>query len=351
MGRHAQGWTLRLPEGRHIWLVRFQHAGRTVERSTGERDRGAATKRAAAIYAEVVSGRVAPRAASSDLVADMASWLVDYGLAHTAGTAATAEGYVRGFLAFFSGYARFTPSGYAEYMRERIGKVSRSTLRKELSSLRMFVAWAAVERGIMMPTVPGLPKRGHPGTRSKHARRREATILTPKEVERVLAAMSIRGPRSGAWLRPFFELMWETGLRPYSTIAKLEVPLHWRRGARGQLFISREIDKARYERTVPLTRRAQKVMESVASGESGLLFPHVDKDAMREALSAAARRAGLDKPISVYDFRHSRISHLANSGAPLAGVAFLVGHKHVSTTSLYVRASREAATAALRAAG
>lgn len=277
----------------------------------------------------------------------MASWLADYELAHTAGTAANAEGYAKGFLEFFTGFDRLTPPGYAEYMRRRIGQVSRSTLRKELSALRMFVAWAGAERGIRLPPVPGLPKRGHAGTRARNARRREATILRPDEVRRLLEALPERGPRSGAWVRPFFVLMWETGLRPYSTIARLEAPLHYR-PLSATLFIAREIDKAHYERTLPLTEAARRALDLVAPPEGGLLFPHVDRDAMRESLAAAARRAGLnDRPLSVYDFRHSRISYLANSGAPLAGVAFLAGHLHISTTARYVTASQQAAEVAL----
>jgi site-specific recombinase XerD len=55
--------------------------------------------------------------------------------------------------------------------------------------------------------------------------------------------------------------------------------------------------------------------------------------------------------VSVYDFKHSRISIDANSGAPLAGVAHLVGHKHISTTALYVQTGEAAAQAALAARG
>jgi integrase len=54
-----------------------------------------------------------------------------------------------------------------------------------------------------------------------------------------------------------------------------------------------------------------------------------------------------DRKISVYDFKHSRISLGANSGAPLAGIAHLVGHKHVSTTALYVTTGEAAAAEAL----
>jgi integrase len=349
MGRHAAGWTLRLPEGRHIYLVRFQHEGRTVERSTSERDRGAATKIAAAIYGRVVTGQAAPLPVSEDLVSAMAAWLADYASTHTPETAATVEAYVRGFLRFFEGFDRMTEPGFTAYMRERTAAVSRSTLRKEMSALRVFAAWAKAERGIVLPVVPRVPTRGNRGVRGKPARRRQATVIAPEDVSRLLAAIPIKGPRSGNWVRPFFALMWETALRPYSTIAKLQAPLHYQHEAE-TLFVAREIDKARYERTIPLTAGAREALDLVCpKGHVGALFPHVDKDAMRESLAAAVRASGVAGIISVYDWRHSRISQLANSGAPLAGVAFLVGHKHVSTTSIYVHASAAAGAMALAA--
>ena len=70
----------------------------------------------------------------------MAAWLADYSLSHTPETTAGAEGYAPGFIDFFRGFDRLTGAGYADYMRQRIGKVSRSTLRKELSALRMFTS-------------------------------------------------------------------------------------------------------------------------------------------------------------------------------------------------------------------
>src|ERR1700693_97022 len=163
MARHATGWTIRLPESRTIWLVRFQHEGRTVERSTGEADRGRASERAAEIYAETITGRVALRPVSIDLVTSMAEWVADYETRHAGGTGDNAKGYVKSFLQFFGGFDRLTSSGYGEYMRTRIAQVSRSTLRKELSSSRQSRAWAETERGIVLPAVPGFAEARAPG--------------------------------------------------------------------------------------------------------------------------------------------------------------------------------------------
>jgi integrase len=345
---HGGSWECFLPKGRTIYVVRFRTPSGRVTRSTGESDSRKAAQEAARIYADVISGRVATRAAvSADLEKAFAGWLAEYEMTHAAGTTETVTDYVRAdLLPFFQTFDRFTAPSYSEYIRKRIKEVTRSTLRKELSALRMFCAWC-VEQGVSgLPPIPSLPKAGHPGTRAPNARRRTGNALTPAEIAELLLAMPERSRRTGDFVRPFFQILWETGLRPYSTVAKLEAPLHYRRG-QDTLFISREIDKSRYERRIPLTDAAREALDRVCP-ESGPLFPG-NPDNMRDALLSALRATGIDKPFSIYDIRHSRISHLANSGAALAGVAFLVGHKHVSTTALYVHASMAAAESALEA--
>jgi len=192
--------------------------------------------------------------------------------------------------------------------------------------------------------VPGLPKEGHPGKRAKNARKASPTILPPQEVKRLLVAMPERSRRTGEWVRPFFTVLWETGLRE-STVLKLEVGRHYTKGA-PRLFISRDIDKARFQRHVPLTAAARAALDRVCPRE-GLIFAGVKQQNLRDSLEAAVRAAGLDKSVSPYDLKHSRASQLANSGAPLAGVAHLLGHKHISTTALYVTSNEDAASAAV----
>lgn len=343
------GWKLRLPEGRgrRTYLVRFRHAGKRVERSTGKGDPREAAIEAARIYADTVSGRRTVRAAvSADLASAFASWLADYEATHSAGTAETVTMYVEAhLLPFFGSFERFTPASIADYTRDRIQRVTRSTLRKELSALRQFFAWCAEHGTQGLPVVPPLPKAGHPGVRAKNARRPVATVLSETEMKRLLVAMPERSRRTGEFVRPFFTLLWETGLRE-STLLKLRSPEHYRRGAR-RLFISRDIDKAHFERHVPLTPNAKEALTRVCPKSPGPIFPGIDQASLRHSLDSAMRAAGIDKIVSPYDVRHSRASQLANSGAPLAGVAHLLGHKHLSTTSLYVQSDERAAVEAL----
>jgi integrase len=349
MGARTQGgWKLRLPEGRNrrTYLVRFRHAGQRVERSTGCSDPEKAAVEAARIYADIVSGRQVTRVSvATDLATAVASFLADFELENSAEWTEIVTLYFRvHLLPFFGTFEHFTLASYADYGRSRLQKASRPTVRKELSALRRFVAWCA-EHGTELPPVPPLPKHGHPGTRAKNARKRKATILTEAEAARILLAMPERSRNTREPVRPLFAVLWETGLRPI-TVLRLETPLHYKKGA-ARLFVTREIDKESFERHVPLSREARKALDRVCPDEPGRLFKGT-LSALRHWLEAAVRKAGLThRNISVYDFKHSRISIGANSGAPLAGIAHLVGHKHVSTTALYVTTGEDAARDAL----
>jgi len=355
MGDRTQGgWRLRLPEGRgrQTYLVRFRHSGRRYEKSTGRSDPREAAVEAARIYADVVSGRRSQRAnVGADLATAFASFLADYEVTHAAGTMVSVTLYARShLLPFFQSFDRFTLASYGDYMRERIRQVTRTTLRKELSALRMFVAWCT-EHGTELPPVPPLPKSGHPGVKHRQGRRHPSTSWSPDVVERLLQAMPELSSK-GAFLRRFFRLLWETGLRE-STVRKLRSPDHYKRGD-VRLFISKDIDKAHFERHIPLTAEAREALDGVCPekpemderGRGQLLFRGV-APSLRGAIESAAKAAGIEGAIAAYDLRHSRASQLANAGAPLAGVAHILGHKHISTTAIYVRSSDAAALTAL----
>lgn len=353
MGRRARGaggWTVRIPAGagRSVYVVRFRHAGRRYELSTGQTDPGLAAAEAARIYADTVSGRSVARPVSSDLTDTVERYLGALAKQASPKWVEVTAIYFRAHLIpFFRTFERFTPASYGDYGRARLQKVSRPSVRHELSALRRFVEWC-IEQGTPLPPVPSLPKHGHPGTRAKNARKRQATVVTPAEAKRILAAMPERSPRKREWVRPLFIVLWETGLRPVSVL-RLEAPLNYTRGAT-RLFISREIDKEAFERYVPLTPAARRALDRVCPPDGGRLFP-VPQGNLRHWLDAAMKAAGLALDVSPYDFRHSRITDWANAPGPLTGASYLAGHKHASTTALYIRGSEAAARATLAAAG
>ena len=348
MARPAEAWKLVLPPGRTVYSVRFRWQGVRHFKGTGRSDPGEAAQEAARIYAETVSGRVVDLSVSADLTDTAADFLEHYRTLHAGGTAETAEMYFTAHvIPHFRSLERFTPPVYASYISSRIQRVTRSTVRKELSALRQFRGWLQTQ-GIELPDVPALPKNGNPGVRAPNARKRRATIITPAEVQTILAAMPERSRRTGAWVRPLFTVLWETGLRP-STVLRLLAGLHYEAPQARRLFISADIDKEGFERHVPVSAAAARALTQVwPEGGAGPLFD-ADEDSLRHSLAAALRKTDLaDRNIGVYDFKHSRISRDANSGLPLAGIAHMVGHTDVSTTALYVTTGEDAASAVLR---
>ena len=349
MAQQPQGWRLRIPNASEnsVYFVRFVHRGKRVEKSTGERDLGRASVEAAKIYAEIVSGRKVVRAVSTDLTSVAALFLADFELQNSKEWAKIVKTYFNAHLiSFFRSLDNFTPASYGDYMRARIQKVTRVTVRKEMSALRVFRAWCE-EHGIELPPVPSVPRHGFAGVRAKHARKRQATIVTDAQAKRILLAMPERSRRTGEFVRPLFQVLYETGLRP-TTVLKLEAPLHWRQGAPG-LFVTTEIDKEGYQRTLPVSEAARAALDRVTPRKPGRLFG-AKKSSLRHSLEAALSDAGLGHlKVSPYDFRHTRITSFANAPGPLTGASFLAGHRYPSTTAGYIQGSAEAAQATLDA--
>lgn len=355
----------RAPEGWRLWVdprSGIQHV-RWRDAATGKRhvvslrttDPREAAERAPGVYADHVAGRWRPTrqlgsrpAPLADLVS---AWLDDCRAGRPGATADAYELQWRAHLGPFFDWdvSKITKASLADYQRKRLREVTRSTLRKELSAVRVFFAWL-VERGSIgpehAPEVPRLP-RGALGTRDPVRGRDGRTDLSPSQVAAILRALPETTParRAGGqvWCRPYFEALYWTGLRP-ATLSALSVPEHWRPGAK-HLDLPAELDKARMARRVPLCREATEALRRAAGPRSGVIFGRHD---LRNALLTACKAAGAPE-VTPYDLRHARATHLVEAGASLAGVGYLLGHARVTTTAIYARPSERAGEAALEA--
>ncbi len=182
-----------------------------------------------------------------------------------------------------------TTAKIGEYGRRRLREVKRTTVQKERSTLRGFLAWC-VEREYLQdpPKLPELPRRAT-GTPFAQRRRGAATQLSPEQCRALLEALprwsTPRRGRPPFVVRARFVVAYETTLRP-ATLDALSVPEHYSRGA-DTLRITDDIDKARFGRELPLTAAARAALDSVA--RDGVIFGRHD---YRDQLSKAARKSG-----------------------------------------------------------
>ena len=361
MSRRNEGWKVSRDARTGLYTLRFRHAGRRYHLSTGTADSDEAALNAAQLYAETVSGRRRSEDTSSPTVARRpldglgAEWLAQAGATLDETTSSQYGMYVeRHWKPFFATLDRLTAPAIEDYKAQRLRQVRRGTLKKELSALRGFLRWC-VERGLLAeaPDVASPPPKatGTPDTRKRH--KLKPVEITEDEARAVIAHLPewYDGPRATKPypVRARFEVAWETGLRP-ATLEALRAPEDYRKGG-AVLVIRDEADKARFGREVPLTDGARAALDRVCPDEGPIFGHHDYRDTLRKAARAADLPAEKAEHLSPYDFRHGRLTHLAEVAPNLPGIAYLAGHKHVSTTDRYVRRTRRAAEQVLASLG
>jgi site-specific recombinase XerD len=72
----------------------------------------------------------------------------------------------------------------------------------------------------------------------------------------------------------------------------------------------------------------------------------LDCSRILQIVREAARRAGIDAPVSPHWLRHAHASHALDHGAPLHLVQATLGHASVATTSRYLHARPDQSSAA-----
>ncbi len=351
MGRPSKGWRLRRRKGRP-YSVRFTVNGTESELGLGTFDAAEADRLAAEHYADAVRGarRVTRRtSARGQGITEVAEAWLD-SVASTLDPD-TRETYALSAETHWSKHwptvEAVSEATAAEYARARLRQVAASTVRKELSALRGMLAWC-VEQGRIheAPTVPGIPKRTG-GTKNKHGRKGPPVELSPAEVQRLLKALPVSGPkRFGNFpIRAYHTVLYETALRP-ETVALLSVPNHWRPGLK-ELHIPREHDKARAGRPLPLTPAAVKALTSAAP-QKGIIFGEYDARVSWRKAALKVLDPDRAERVTPYDLRRARLTHWAEQSTNLPGIQYLAGHSSIATTARYVKASKRAALEVLK---
>ncbi len=167
-------------------------------------------------------------------------------------------------------------------------------------------------------------------------------VLTPREVERLLAA-PVGDDRYRMRDRAILELMYACGLRVSELCALTLDDLHM-----DEQYL-RCVGKGRKVRVVPfgaaaIDRIEQYLREARPDFVNDRSPRHVFLTYRGQAFSrkgvwllikAYARGAGIQKSVSPHTLRHSFASHLLANGAPLRIIQEMLGHADIATTQVY----------------
>lgn len=163
--------------------------------------------------------------------------------------------------------------------------------------------------------------------------------LTEEEVARLLSFPAVRYVQIRD--RAILELLY-CGLRVSEALSLEKDRIHFEKG------YVRICGKGNRERLVPVGRQACQALQAYLSernrrfpGQLGPVFltQHgraLSRGAFGYRLKAHARRAGIQRAVYPHLLRHCFASHMVQRGADLRSLQEMLGHRHLSTTAIYL---------------
>lgn len=231
---------------------------------------------------------------------------------------------------------------FAEWRDKRLQEVAGSTVNRDLNLLSHVINTARKEWGIHINNPVELIRR------PKHNKGRERR-LTADEETRLFAELCLTeraadgtykaGGTHNPWIKPVVIFAIETGMRrgEILSLAWVNVDLQKR--------MARLVDTKNGEgRSVPLTRRATALLQSLPRSIDGRVFP-TTAEAVKLAFRRALERARIND-LHFHDLRHEAVSRMFEKGLGVMEVASVSGHKtlqmlrrytHLSTDSLLAK--------------
>jgi integrase/recombinase XerD len=215
-----------------------------------------------------------------------------------------------------------------------------ATIARTLAAVKMFYRYLTLE-GVVEHNVTAVLD-------SPRIWRRLPTVLSPQEVDKLLAAPDASRPL-GLRDKAVLELLYATGVRA-SEVAGLDVDsVHYDYG------YLRCVGKGSKERIVPVgnealevTRRyATEVRPALLRGRpaAALFVSHRGTRLTRltvwRLVKKYARLAGITKTVYPHALRHSFATHLLSGGADLRSVQEMLGHASIVTTQAYTHVDKD----------
>ncbi len=182
--------------------------------------------------------------------------------------------------------------------------------------------------------------------------RRLPNFLSPEEVQKIIVAIcEVPHPLAQSRNRAWMELIYSSGLRVAESEGLNIGDIDFWNGT------VRVVGKGNKERIIPVGGAALtaikeylKLRGDSISAPAAQAFPlfqnlklkkRLTSRAMHMIILAAAKKAGLSRPVSPHVIRHTFATHLLNAGCDLRSVQEMLGHKNLSTTQIYAHVTTE----------
>jgi integrase len=229
------------------------------------------------------------------------------------------KGIAAHLKAFFTDrLADITSSQVSDYVTVRLGKVSKSSVRKELNTLKHLFRLVCGEWKL-------LPRFSNPclDVMAPKFRDERTQHLSPDQFRRVLAAAPEK-------MRPVFALLTATGMRRSELLE-----CRWKCVDAARILLP--TSKNDEPKEIHLNVFAQQVLASIPQGEpEDRLFPDVTPDAATMAFHHVCEQLGISD-IRLHDLRHTFATWLRQGGTALDIIASQLGHRDLRMTKRYAR--------------
>lgn len=238
-----------------------------------------------------------------------------------------------------------TPKSISDYLMHLSDRgCGSASINRKLSALRSFYKYCVLELGLENdPTEltvsakreQNLPKALAPNTMAALLQAAKEGLSYPARLAPSLKARD----------EAMFLLLYATGLRVSELIG---LKLHQMDHLQGMI---RTLGKGGKERVIPFVKTAAVALEHYLSSFRSSLNPKTEhvfigargepltRQAFSKTLAHLSLQAGLDKPVSPHQIRHTFATDLLAAGINLRTLQHLLGHADLGTTQIYTQVS------------
>jgi integrase/recombinase XerD len=194
--------------------------------------------------------------------------------------------------------------------------VSAKTINNELAILGAIINYA-VDNNYCMPLQFKIKKLPYV--------RKLPNILSREEIKTLLDACELQ-------YRAMFLCLYQTGMR-FGEVSNLHwEDIDWHVGGI-------RVQKAKHWKTriIPMTPELREALGAIKK-RKGLVFPFKNNKpyhTVRKALLRAAKKAQIERHLTVHMLRHSFATHLLEAETDLRSIQALLGHSNIQTTQIY----------------